>query len=225
VILAADAQYAIGRFDGRTFTPDHEGKHRVHWGKYYASQTFENAPDGRRIQIGWVQIAAPGMPFNQTFSFPHELTLRSTGDGMRLFAQPIREIEKLHRKRHRTADRQLAEDAPARLAVSGELFEVRVTFELGDAKRVGLDIGGNRITYDTERNQLGEAPLKPVDGRITLQVLVDRPLMEICGNAGRVFITSERPRKGEVRSIEAFAEGGGANLIVLEADELESIWR
>jgi len=56
VIFAADAQYAIGKFDGKAFTPEHEGKHRVHYGSYYASQTFSDPPDGRRIQIGWAKI-------------------------------------------------------------------------------------------------------------------------------------------------------------------------
>jgi len=38
VVYAADARYALGSFDGKTFTPEHKGKHRVHWGPYYASQ-------------------------------------------------------------------------------------------------------------------------------------------------------------------------------------------
>ncbi|NQU24180.1 MAG: glycoside hydrolase family 32 protein, partial [Candidatus Nealsonbacteria bacterium] len=46
VIYAADAQYAFGHFDGKKFTPEHEGKHRVHFGNYYASQCFSNSPDG-----------------------------------------------------------------------------------------------------------------------------------------------------------------------------------
>lgn len=78
MISAADAQYAVGSFDGRTFTPDHEGKRQVHWGDYYASQCFSNSPDGRVVQIGWARIDMPGMPFNQTFSLPTTLTLRST---------------------------------------------------------------------------------------------------------------------------------------------------
>ena len=53
VIFAADAKYAIGHFDGKKFTPEHEGKHQVHWGPYYASQCFSNPPDGRVVQIGW----------------------------------------------------------------------------------------------------------------------------------------------------------------------------
>lgn len=225
VVFAADARYAIGRFDGRAFTPAHEGKHRVHWGKYYASQTFSDAPDGRRIQVGWVQVAMPGMPFNQTFSFPHELTLRSTPDGVRLFAKPVAEIEKLHRKRHFALPGRLAEHTPVSLKVDGDLCEVRARFTVGDAQEIGLDIGGNRIVYDVAKEQLGEAPLKPADGQITLQVLVDRPMIETCANDGRVFITTERAVKGEIETIKAFTTGGSAALEALEAWELDSIWR
>ena len=74
VVYAADARYAIGDFDGKTFTPEHEGKHQVHWGNYYASQCFSNPPDGRVVQIGWARVNVPGMPFNQTFSLPTKLT-------------------------------------------------------------------------------------------------------------------------------------------------------
>ena len=49
VTFAADGKYALGRFDGKTFTPTHVGKHQLHHGKFYASQTFDNSPDGRRI--------------------------------------------------------------------------------------------------------------------------------------------------------------------------------
>ncbi len=99
VVFAADAKYAIGKFDGKVFTPEHSGKHQVHWGPYYASQTFDNAPDGRKIQIGWLQVPALG-PYNQHFSFPHELTLQTTADGVRMFAKPIDEIEQLRTHTH-----------------------------------------------------------------------------------------------------------------------------
>jgi hypothetical protein len=50
-------------------------------------------------------------------------------------------------------------------------------------------------------------------------------VIEICGNRGRVFITAEREMRGEVGRIEAFATGGNARLVSLEAYELASIWR
>ncbi len=225
VVFAADARYAFGQFDGKKFTPEHEGKHRVHYGNYYASQTFDNPPDGRRIQIGWVRVGMPGMPFNQAFSFPHRLTLRKTEAGVRMFAAPVKEIELIHKRKHAAADRTIAAGSSVSLPVSGDIFDVRATFEVGSARSFGLDIGGNRVTYDTGAKKLNGAQMDPVDGKVTMQVLVDRPMIEVCGNEGRVFITSGRKKRGEVSTVNAFADGGEARLVNLEVYELESIWK
>src|SRR4051812_23920716 len=62
VLCAADGKYLIGSFDGKAFTRE-SGKHQLWYGNFYAAQTFDNAPDGRRIQIGWAQgVTFPGMP-------------------------------------------------------------------------------------------------------------------------------------------------------------------
>jgi len=226
VVFAADARYAIGQFDGKKFTPEHEGKLTLHYGDYYASQTFSNAPDGRRIQIGWARIAMPGMPFNQTFSFPHELTLRTTDEGVRMFAEPVREIEKLYTDPSEHAEpRELPAGASVAMPLAGELYDVQATFALGEAKTVGLDIGGQRIAYDVAAGKLAGADLKPVDGRITIRVLIDRPMLEIIGNHGRVVITRPRKNPGKVTNIAAFAEGGTARLQRYEAIPLRSIWK
>lgn len=225
VVFAGNAQYVVGKFDGKTFTPDHEGKHRVHHGSYYASQTFSNPPGGRRIQIGWARIAMPGMPFNQTFTFPHRLTLRRTPDGIRMFAAPVKEIAKLRKKTHAAGPADLAPDSPKSGAVSGELFEIRAEFAVGQAKTVGLDIGGNRVAYDVAGKRLNGAQMNPVDGKVSMQVIVDRPMIEICGNDGRVYITSGRGKRGNVSAVKAFAEGGKARLIRFDVHELESIWK
>jgi fructan beta-fructosidase len=224
VIYAGDAQYAVGKFDGKAFTPEHEGKHRVQYGSFYASQTFSNPPDGRRIQIGWARIAMPGMPFNQAFSFPHTLTLRKTADGIRMFATPIEEIAMLRNKTHSVGGAELTADSPKSVAVSGELFEIRAEFAVGQAKAVGLDIGGNRVAYDVAAAKLNGAPMAPVDGKVSMQVIVDRPMIEICGNDGAVCITSGRDKRGDVSAVRAFADGGQAKLIALEVHELKSIW-
>ena len=87
VLHAADGEYRLGKFDGRRFEPE-TGKLRVWHGNFYASQTFSDTPDGRRIQIGWANgIAFPGEPFNQQMTVPCELTLRPTAEGVRLFAR------------------------------------------------------------------------------------------------------------------------------------------
>ncbi|KKK72540.1 hypothetical protein LCGC14_2902850, partial [marine sediment metagenome] len=226
VTAAADGAYAIGEFDGKTFKPDHKDKHRVFHGAYYAAQTFSQAPHGRRIQIAWARIDMPDMPFNQTFTFPHELTLRQTADGIRLFAEPVREIETLRKKQHKVSGKVLSEDVPVELNVAGGLLDIRATFELGNASKVGLAFGGEEVAYDVKAAKLDWAPLRAVDGKISIRVLVDRPMLEICGNDGRAYVTKKRANPGPaaIPVIKAFAAGGSAKLVQLEVDELESIW-
>ena len=225
VVFAADAKYAFGQFDGKTFTPEHEGKHQVHWGAYYASQTFSNPPDGRRIQIGWGKIAMTGMPFNQMMTFPCELTLRTTADGIRMFAEPVKEIAGLHAKKHTLGRTAVAPDAPASVATAGRLFDIRAVFAVGDAKAFGIQVADTKVIYDAAKADLAGMPLAPVDGKIRMQILVDRPSMEIVGNGGRVVQTRVFQSDGPVESIRVFAEGGPVTLESLEVFELKSAWK
>lgn len=110
------------------------------------------------------------------------------------------------------------------IAGLGQLFDIRATFEVGDAYYIGLQIGNERVMYDAKINKLNDVTLEPVNGKVTMEVLVDRPMMEIIGNQGRVYITKSR-QPGEVSSIQAFANGGQSKLIKLEAYELLSIGR
>ena len=93
VFYGGNGFYLVGKFDGKTFTPE-SGPHPMQQGNcWYASQTYTDMAqeDGRRILIPWGQIGFPGMPFNQMMGLPVELTLRSTRYGPRLFANPAKE--------------------------------------------------------------------------------------------------------------------------------------
>jgi fructan beta-fructosidase len=226
VVFAADAKYVIGDFDGKTFTPAHKGKHQLHHGDYYASQLFSDAPDGRRIQIGWAKIGMGDSPFNQTFAFPTELSLRTTKDGVRMFGQPVREIEKIYGKSFKTANKPLTPDKPVTMKTSGALFDIRAEFELGKAKSVGLDIDGKpAATFDVASGKLNKAmPLTPVDGRISIRILIDRPMMEIFANNGQQIMTSPYKNDLNIESIKAFCQGGAAKLVSMEVHQLNAKW-
>jgi len=95
IIWGARGIYKVGSFDGKKFTPESESV-RLIWGNAYAGQTFDNAPDGRRIHIAWMangNPGQPGMPFNQHMSLPMDFTLTETEQGPRLRANPANEIE------------------------------------------------------------------------------------------------------------------------------------
>jgi fructan beta-fructosidase len=228
VIFAADARYAFGSFDGKKFTPEHEGKHQVHWGDYYASQCFSGSPDGRVVQVGWAKIDMPGMPFNQTFSVPTSLTLHTTDDGIRMFATPIKELEQLRKPNPQTAEnKELTSASPTiKLDVKDQLFDIVVTLKNGTDSKAVLQFGENKVTYDFAAQKLDEMPLKLKDGRVTFRVLVDRPMYEVVGGGGACYKTSARRDMGKpLGTISLTAEGGSFTVESLQAHEMTSAWK
>ena len=228
VIFAADARYAIGHFDGRKFTPEHEGKHQVHWGAYYASQCFSGAPDGRVVQIGWARIDMPGMPFNQTFSLPTELTLRTTADGIRMFAAPIKELETLRKPGAQSVvHKDLTAEAPAvELGEADQLFDIVATLRKGTASKAVLRFGGSEVVYDFVAEKLDEMPLKMKAGVVSFRVLVDRPMFEVVGGDGECYKTSARKDMGRpLGSISLSAQGGSFTIESFTVHEMNPAWK
>ena len=91
--------YLLGDFDWKKYTPRY-GKYRTTYGAHYAAQTYNDTPDGKRIQIGWGQIEQPGMPFNQMMLFPTELSLRTTNEGVRMFSEPVATMMTLYEREY-----------------------------------------------------------------------------------------------------------------------------
>ena len=228
VIYAADAQYVLGHFDGKSFTPEHEGKHRVHWGNYYASQCFSNSPDGRVVQVGWARIDIPDMPFNQTCTVPTNLTLHTTEDGVRMFATPIKELEQLRRPNPKSIENEelTAEASIVELDVEDQLFDIPITLRQGTAAKAVLRFGENVATYDFNAQKLDEMPLKMKDGKVTFRVLVDRPMYELIGGGGACYKTSGRRDMGQpIGRISLTGEGGSLTVESLNAYEMTSTWK
>ena len=69
-----------------------------------------------------------------------------------------------------------------------------------------------------------EIPLKLIDGRVKIRVLVDVCLYEIVGNDGRVYVSLPRDYKQKISEIKLEARGGTAKLNQLKVHELKSIW-
>ena len=227
VWTAADAQYLVGSFDGTRFTPEPGGVRRMEFGNnYYAVQTYSDAPDGRRIQIGWMRGGRyPRMPFNQQMSFPRELKLKRTPDGLRLFATPVPEIALLHGKRHEWSDLTLKPGGILLSGVAGELFDIEAEFEAGDAREFGFKIRGETVAYSTTNkrlNALGSAPLALKDGVLRLRILVDRTSLETFANDGEATLSSCFLPPANNKSLEAFTEGGSVRIRSLRVTQLKT---
>jgi len=93
VTWGSSTEYRIGKFDGRVFVPEGNRKYRAHFGEQSASQVFANAPGGRIVQIAWAHVCDYDGEFSQMASFPLELSLRTTPDGVRLYAEQFSQLE------------------------------------------------------------------------------------------------------------------------------------
>lgn len=228
VLYAADGKYVLGSFDGKEFKPD-PGKHTLWHGNFYAAQTYSDAPDGRRIQIGWAQGAAfPGVPFNQQMTVPCELSLRTTDEGVRMFAVPVKELDTLHGKGRDWKDLTVKPGDNPLADMKGELFDIRAEFQVGAAEQVGLTVRGVPVVYDVKKQELScrgkAAPVKAAGGTIRLHILVDRGSVEVFANDGRVAISAGGVFSAEERSLAAFAKGGEARIKALTVYEMKSAW-
>jgi fructan beta-fructosidase len=228
VLYAADGRYILGTFDGKEFHKE-SGKHQLWHGNFYAAQTFSDTPDGRRVQIGWAQgTKFPDMPFNQQMTVPVGLTLRSTPEGVRLFAEPVNELATLRVRSYHPRDLTIEEEDRTLEGMEGEGLAVRVEIETGRCKTSGVTVRGVPITYDSAKRQLScggvTAPLDPEEGRVRLKILVDRGSIEVFGNNGRVALSVAAIPAAGNRKVTLFARGGEAYFRSIVVDELGSSW-
>ncbi|MFN7929480.1 MAG: glycoside hydrolase family 32 protein [Blastocatellia bacterium] len=252
-------QYFVGTFDGVKFTNDNAPttKLLLNYGKdLYAAVTWSDiAPsDGRRILLGWMtnlQYASrqPTAPWRGMLSVPRVLTLRKTGEGVRLQQQPIAELQTLREKQVSYGSRQVVEGMPllASEGVSGDALEIIAEFEIGKAKEFGFVLRAQKeqktiVGYDVvkkelfiDRNQAGESDFAPdnfpgrhavtlsPDGKkIRLQILLDRTSVEVFGNDGIVTLTDTIfPEPASVKA-EIYVREGKVRLEALDVWRLKS---
>jgi len=257
VFWGASGGYLLGRFDGQTFTPETNVLQAEQGANGYAAQTWSNISEqgGRCIQISWMRGGRyPGMPFNQQLSFPVELTLRSIPQGIQLFREPVREIERLHATttnwpagelvqmaneqfKHRTQSGKITSYALTNLrdatnqfvlAEHGDLFDIYAEIEVDEGKSFVVEVQGHRVEYDGTRQTLTcfntSVALRKINKCIRLQLLVDRTSLEIFGNRGEVSMSFCFLPAAADYPLVLRAEKEGVRIVSLTVHELHSAW-
>ena len=254
VFWGAAGVYRLGSFDGTSFSADTPALRCELGPNGYAAQTWSDvAPeDGRRIQISWMRGGHfPAMPFNGQMSFPVELTLRTTAEGVRMCRQPVREVALLRRRTLRWEDYRLSaglnrhdlfhvygpgwqsrmatEYANLAPATTWDLFHLEVVVDLGDAAAFGIIVRGHDLRYTCATASfayLGHTiPAPPdADGRLRLELLVDRTSLELFAGGGLMSASfCFLPAACDV-PLELYAVEGSVHLVSLALHELDSIW-
>lgn len=227
VLVQGDGKYSIGSFNGTKFnpeTPRYFGD--INPARFYATQTFHNVEtgDGRRIQLAWIRGSDfPNMPFSQQVTFPCELKLKNTPQGLRVFRTPVREIELLHEGEPVVVQKQdLVEGEKLQLPVKGELFHIRANVSIPRGSSLVFDLRGAPLRLSHDAIQVAEASGKTMGAVKTIEILLDRASLEAFVNDGEIsstnFVIANRD------GISITSEGGPSRIESLEIYPLKSAW-
>ena len=236
VFFGASCDYYLGTFDGMRFVPETDIiRFKYTDGSLYASQTFNDAPDGRRILVAKGQVSGLNPMLNSLITFPIELTLRRTACGLRLHQNPVAELESLRTGTMSVPDgTMVSDDAPLSVRPAGRLLDIELELTPAGAGALTLEILGKPIRLDLQAMELQfhealedndiRAPLAPVDGRLDLRLLVDTIFLEIFSARGRYYTPVRCAFPQAAGAVRLRTTGGAARVDRMRIHELRSIW-
>lgn len=153
-------QYFVGDFDGKNFTSHQDVTLWMDYGKdNYAGVTWSNAPDNRRILVGWMnnwQYAGekPTQVWSGAATFPRDLGLVDAGGRYLLTSKPVKEIEKLYGETESIKDAEITNSKVIfeKTPFTKAPVEVLLTFDVKENTRMDFP-GKYGITF---KNSAGE---------------------------------------------------------------------
>jgi len=225
VLIQGNGNYSIGTFDGREFKEE-TPRHPCDVGpNFYATQSWNNTEtgDGRRIQTAWMRGSDFGdMPFNQQISFPCELTLHTTPDGLRIYRQPVGEITSLHAGQDTWSNRVVSAGQTLPLAPAGRYYHIQAEVDIPEGATLTFVIRGIPVTLTSKTLASGHSPAT-VSGQIhSVEILVDAASIEAFVNHGE--ISSTRFVLPHENGLSVKAEGGSVMIKSLNIYSLKSAW-
>ena len=193
-------QYFIGNWNGKEFIAYDLNPRWIDYGRdNYAGITFNNAPNGRRIFIGWMNNweyarEFPTSPWRGSMTIPRELTLNKS---MQLCASPVKEFEDLVSPEPVGAIGVNALDIKiiistldsnsTQLRISAQESKFVLFGYEAETRSVYVDRGG--AWNGIESSNLHSAPVKITEDSFELRAIIDSSSIELFVADGSIVIT------------------------------------
>jgi len=215
-------QYFIGDWNGKEFTADEVKTRWLDYGRdNYAGVTFNDAPNQRRIFIGWMNNWEyspnfPTSPWRGAMTLPRELSLKAKDGKLSLSANPVSELDSYLGEKISAGSK--AEFLQINTSIStseGLSTKLRVTgdagsyFEFGyDAKSKSIFVDRSNAWNEIPSSHIHSAPVLSDEKVIDICAIVDRASVEIFAASGTLVITDLLFLTGANRSVTfEIAEG------------------
>lgn len=216
------AQYFVGSFDGKKFVNESPTQTKwMDWGKdNYATVTWNNAPDGRCIALGWMsnwQYAnnVPTRQYRSANTLARDLTLYREGQELYLKSTPSVEVKKARGKKVSIPSFKVSEkhEMVNLFEEKQGAYEVEIVIQNAGASKIAFSLlndKGEKVSmyYDLNRKQFvmdrsesGKVDFSKdfpavtvapvnVDKELTLRLFVDRSSIEAFGEDGKFVMTN-----------------------------------
>ena len=211
------AQYFVGTFDGKKFVNESPTETKwMDWGKdHYATVTFNNAPDGRVIALGWMsnwqyQTVLPTMQYRGANTIARDLSLYRNADGeLVIRCAPSPEIEAARVETHEIPSFRVKDsyEVPSLLDDNDGAYEIEMQLKNSGSSRIILTLSNDKgekvhMHYDIarkqfvmERSESGRTDFSRDFPALTVAPVDDTDTINL-----RLFVDRS--------SIEAFGDGG-----------------
>ena len=191
-------QYFVGEFDGHKFTCEHQDTRWMDYGKdHYATVTFDNAPDGRKIALAWMsnwQYAnqVPTKQFRSANSVPRDLDLFEYKGETYCGVTPSRELNTIRGN----ATGKLSSTCEIVVDLKGST-EIVLSNALGEQVVMKYDEAKETFSMDRTRSYASFSEAFPVNtvaptyGHIKqLRIFVDNCSIEAFDAEGKMAMTN-----------------------------------
>ena len=194
-------QYFIGDFDGHKFTCESrpDVTKWMDYGKdHYATVTFDNAPDNRRVAVVWMsnwQYAneVPTKQFRSANAIPRDLSLFSDGRETYCAVTPSKEMLALRGK----VVKQPTEACELVVDLKGT---ADITLTNGKGEQVLMHYDAQQQTFSMDRTKSGDTSFNehfpatttaPTHGHLKqLRIFIDRSSIEVFDADGKMAMTN-----------------------------------
>ena len=184
-------QFFIGDWNGKEFVADEITTRWLDYGRdNYAGVTFNDAPDNRRIYLGWMSNwdyakDMPANPARGSMTIPRELSLVTIDGKITLLQNPVKEILGSG-----------ISDQTFTITPMGSKTGIRCTNEDGKSFDIGYDpqsleiyIDRSSAWYEIESTSIHAAPFDARENSFEIRVITDTGSVELFVAGGRLSIT------------------------------------
>lgn len=233
-------QYFVGTFNGKEFVNESPSKTKwMDWGKdHYATVTWSDAPDNRRIAIAWMsnwQYAndVPTSQYRSPNSVPRDLSLFTVDGETYLQSAPSPELLKLRdiskKRSFKVNGTRTIKDM---IAGNEGAYEIELTIENQHADVIGFRLYNDKgeevdMQYDMkekkfsmDRRKSGEVgfnenfpmltwtTIESGKDELKLRLFVDKSSVEAFGDGGRFVMTNQVFPSEPYTHINFYSKGG-----------------